>query len=80
MQTTHHPSDSNLAAFILGAFINLVAVADWSGLGDYAIKAIVGGFIWLLFKVIGDMISHKILGREAKKEEQEGGGEDDDQH
>lgn len=61
MDATEHTSQNNIAAFVLGAFINMLAVADWAGISDYAIKAMIGGFIWLIFKIIGDMIMHRIL-------------------
>lgn len=87
MNAAEHTSQNNLAAFILGTFINMLAVADWAGISDYALKALIGGFIWLIFKIIGDILMHKILhakdtlqnpkGKQNKTEEQEANLEDD---
>jgi hypothetical protein len=51
---------SNTSVFILGAIINTLAVVDMSGLVDYSVKAIVGGCIWLAFKILADVISHRM--------------------
>ena len=42
---------------MLGAMLNTMAVVDMTGLLDYAIKAIIGGFIWLGFKLFADYLS-----------------------
>jgi hypothetical protein len=38
----------------------LLANIDYTGLADYAVKAIVGGLIWMGFKIAGDYISERI--------------------
>ena len=38
----------------------LFANIDYSGLTDYAVKAIVGGAIWMAFKVGAEYISEKL--------------------
>jgi heme/copper-type cytochrome/quinol oxidase subunit 3 len=59
----HHNSESNMTVFLLGAIFNIMASTEWSSLADYALKAFVGGIIWLLFKLVGDYISHKFIGK-----------------
>jgi hypothetical protein len=55
-QTQLHGASS----FMLGALLNLMAVIDMTGLLDYAIKAFIGGLIWLGFKFLGDYVSRKM--------------------
>lgn len=45
---------------MLGAMLNTMAVVDMTGLLDYAIKAVIGGFIWLGFKLFSDYLTGKI--------------------
>jgi hypothetical protein len=54
----HQPQDST-GNMMLTASI-LFANIDYSGLGDYAIKAFVGGAIWMAFKVGAEYISERI--------------------
>lgn len=54
-------SASNI--FLTGCI--LAANLDFSGLFDYAVKAIVGGAIWLAYKVVADHLS------ERKKQKQQ---------
>lgn len=65
MNTTHHHS-SNTTIFLLGAIFNIIASTEWSSLGDYVLKAVVGGIIWVGFKLAGDYISHKYIGKNKK--------------
>jgi len=58
MKETQQTSDSNSNLFLTGSI--LLANLDYSGLTDYAVKALVGGVIWMAFKVAGDWISKKI--------------------
>jgi hypothetical protein len=37
----------------------LMANINYSDLTDYALKAVIGGAIWLMYKVAGDYISRK---------------------
>ena len=61
--------DSTSQTFLTGAI--LFANLDYSGLGGYAIKAAIGGAIWMFFKLAGDYISAKILHHKKAKEEKE---------
>ncbi len=54
-------SSDNL--FLTGAL--LFADFDYSGYAEYALKAAIGGFIWFLFKIASEYVSHKF-----KKEEE----------
>ena len=56
MKENHMSNDSNI--FLTGTI--LLANLDYSGLADYALKALVGGLIWMAFKVGGDYISERL--------------------
>jgi hypothetical protein len=51
-------SDNSSNLFLTGTI--LLANIDYSGLMDYAVKALIGGVIWMGFKVAGDYISEKM--------------------
>ena len=55
MQETQE-NGSNI--FLTGAI--LLANLDYMGLADYAIKAFIGGVIWMAFKLGGDWMSEKM--------------------
>jgi hypothetical protein len=57
MEKSHTSTDSS-NVFLTGTI--LLANLDYSGLADYALKALVGGVIWMAFKVGGDYISERI--------------------
>jgi hypothetical protein len=61
MKTTEAVTDSTSHTFLTGAI--LFANLDYSGLADYALKAIVGGTIWMVFKLAGDYLSKRIKNR-----------------
>ena len=44
--------------FLTGAI--LLANFDINGLTDYALKAVIGGAIWMTFRIASDYISSKI--------------------
>ncbi|HVD99538.1 MAG TPA: hypothetical protein VNB90_15120 [Cytophagaceae bacterium] len=56
---------SNVSIFLLGVVLNLMAAVDYASLMDYGLKAILGGMIWLGFKLLGEHISRKF---QKKKE------------
>lgn len=58
MKETQNSNDSNSNLFLTGSI--LLANLDYSGLTDYAIKATIGGVIWMVFKVVGEYISQKV--------------------
>lgn len=72
MNTQNPPSESNTTVFLLGAIFNILATTELASLVDYAIKAVVGGIIWLGFKLIGDYISDRFI---HKKKERNGLGD-----
>ena len=58
MKETQTSSDSTSNMFLTGTI--LLANLDYPGLADYALKALVGGVIWMAFKVTGDYISERL--------------------
>jgi hypothetical protein len=58
MQNHHQHDDSNLYVFFFGAIFNLFANTHATELTDYALKATIGGIIWLLFKLLSDFLSN----------------------
>jgi len=56
VQTNSVDKGSNL--FLTGAI--LFANLDFTGLEEYAIKAAIGGTIWMVFKLAGDWITNKL--------------------
>ena len=66
MKTNTATTDTTSHAFLTGAI--LFANLDYSGLAAYALKAAIGGAIWMVFKLAGDLLSHRILNRKKAKE------------
>lgn len=58
MKENQTNTDSTSNMFLTGTI--LLANLDYSGLADYALKALVGGVIWMSFKVAGDYISERL--------------------
>ena len=56
--------DSTSQTFLTGAI--LFANLDYSGLAGYAVKAAIGGAIWMVFKLAGDFLSDKILNKRKR--------------
>jgi hypothetical protein len=52
------PNDNGSNMFLTGAI--LLANFDYIGLTDYALKAVVGGVIWMTFRLATDYLSNKI--------------------
>jgi hypothetical protein len=61
---------SNTVAFLFGAIFNILANTDYASMIDYALKALIGGVIWLLFKILGDYISSFMLTKRKAKKQQ----------
>jgi hypothetical protein len=57
---------SNVSVFLLGVALNLIAAIDYTSLLDYGLKAILGGVIWLGFKILGEYIARKIQSKTVK--------------
>lgn len=51
-------TDSGSHTFLTGAI--LFANLDYQGLADYALKAAIGGIIWMAFKLAGDYLSTRM--------------------
>jgi hypothetical protein len=49
--------DTTSHMFLTGSI--LLANLDYSGLLDYALKALIGGAIWMVFKLGADYLSNK---------------------
>lgn len=58
METTKTHNDSTSHMLLTGTI--LFANLDYNGLLDYAIKAILGGSIWMVFKLGADYLSNKM--------------------
>lgn len=58
MKENQSSTDSSSNMFLTGTI--LLANLDYSGLADYALKALVGGVIWMAFRIAGDYISERI--------------------
>lgn len=56
----HNPHDSHLFAFFYGALFNLFASVTAREISEYALKAAIGGCIWLVFKITADLIQNRI--------------------
>ncbi|MBI2968908.1 MAG: hypothetical protein HYY40_13995 [Bacteroidetes bacterium] len=57
-------SDSSTSIFLTGAI--LFANLDFSSLAEYALKAAIGGLIWMTFKIASDYVSDRIKNRRQK--------------
>lgn len=66
MKTNTETTDSASHAFLTGAI--LFANLDYSSLGAYAIKAAIGGAIWMGFKLLGDYITHRHITRKKNRD------------
>ncbi len=66
-QINQHQTSGNTVAFLFGAIFNILANTDYASLIDYALKAVIGGVIWLLFKIIGDYISAYLQAKRKTK-------------
>jgi hypothetical protein len=58
MEKNQSSTDSSSNMFLTGTI--LLANLDYSGLADYAVKALVGGVIWMAFRIAGDYISERL--------------------
>ena len=76
MKTTTATTDSTSHTFLTGAIV--FANLDYSGLSGYAVKAAIGGAIWMIFKLAGDYLSDKLLSKRKKKETEENNTDEKD--
>jgi len=67
MKPNETATDSTSQTFLTGAI--LFANLDYSGLEAYAVKAAIGGAIWMVFKLAGDYISHRLINKKNKPTE-----------
>jgi hypothetical protein len=57
MDTKTSTGDTASTIFLTGSIF--LANLDFTGLFDYALKAAIGGFMWLVFKMIADGIERR---------------------
>lgn len=65
MERTQTSTDSGSSLFLTGTI--LLANMDYNGLMDYAIKALVGGAIWMAYKIAGDFLSERMKRKKENK-------------
>jgi hypothetical protein len=58
MEKTQSGSDNSSNMFLTGTI--LLANMDYSGLMDYAVKALIGGAIWMGFKIAGELLGERM--------------------
>lgn len=58
MDKAQSTNDQSSSLFLTGTI--LLANMNYSDLMDYAIKAFIGGAIWMSFKIAGDFLSNKM--------------------
>ena len=58
MNSQNTYSDSTASLVLYGAI--QIAKIDYTGVWDYAVKALIGGVIWLGFKLAADYINNKM--------------------
>ncbi len=78
MRATTASTDSTSQSFLTGAI--LFANVDYSGFGGYAVKAAIGGLIWMVFKLAGDYLSHKLLEKKKNKDQDVNISDDQDKN
>lgn len=66
MKTNQSTNDSTSQSFLAGAI--LFANLDYSGMAAYALKAAIGGAIWMVFKLAGDYLSNRIAQKRNKEQ------------
>ncbi|HXA01894.1 MAG TPA: hypothetical protein VNW99_07900 [Cytophagaceae bacterium] len=69
MQGTPTQNQSNFSVFLLGAILNILAAVDYVSLIDYSLKAIIGGLIWLGFKITSEIIMQRMSVKKKKEAE-----------
>ncbi len=57
MDTKLSTGDTASNVFLTGSIF--LANLDFSGLMDYALKAVIGGLMWLLFKMLADFMERR---------------------
>ena len=67
MKTNTIIQDTGSHTFLAGTI--LFANIDYSGVGPYLLKAVIGGAIWMGFKLAGDLLSQKLLNKKKDKED-----------
>lgn len=50
-------TNNNITIFLLGGILNVLAAVDYTSLLDYSLKAVIGGIIWVGFKLLGEYLT-----------------------
>jgi len=58
------PADTTGSLYLTGTI--LLANLDPSGLADYALKAIIGGAIWMAFKLTSEYLTERIKNKDKQ--------------
>lgn len=58
-------SDTTSQTYLAGTI--LFAHIDYADYNGYAVKAAIGGLIWMVFKLAGDYLSNKLLEHKKNK-------------
>lgn len=58
MDKSQHTNDQSSGLLLTGTI--LMANINYTDLMDYAVKALIGGAIWMGFKIAGDFLSNKL--------------------
>jgi hypothetical protein len=64
-----HSTDPSSGIFLTGTI--LLANIDYSGLADYAVKALIGGGIWMLYRIAGEYLGQRLMRRKDKDEKEQ---------
>lgn len=65
LNTYEHSS----SLFLTGTI--LLANLDYSGLTDYVLKAVLGGAVWMFYKVLSEVISERVKKRKQQSDNKE---------
>lgn len=63
VRTLNHDTSTNI--FLTAAVV--LANVDYTGLTEYALKAAIGGVLWMGFKLAGDWIGQRVANRGRRK-------------
>mgnify|MGYP000879891192 FL=1 len=66
MEKSQTDTSNSSSLFLTGTI--LLANMDYTGLMDYAIKALVGGAIWMAYKIAGDYFSNKASKKKSNEQ------------
>jgi hypothetical protein len=65
-----HGNENTLTVFLLGAILNVITSINVTTHLEYAIRAIIGGVIWLAFKILADVVSVRYFHNKDRRNDQ----------